>query len=260
MRRQPKRQPVEHRIMLRAMDIAGMPIIAAIAVSTAAGFLSFLSPCVAPLLPGYIAFVGGGTAGSNRGALPRAIGFVAGFTMLFAALGATAATFSRHLDARRAVIELACGLLVALLGLAMAFDRSIVPRSIAGRLQGSAAGIGAPATAIAAMPVGAAFAVVWTPCIGPALATILTLAAGSSDPARGAMLLVAYGIGLGIPFLIGAIALDRIEPLARWLRSHARVIRIAGGTLLAALGFAIATGLFGNVASRLARIVPDWIG
>ncbi|MCB0877977.1 MAG: cytochrome c biogenesis protein CcdA [Thermoleophilia bacterium] len=243
------------------MDIAGLPIFAAIAVSAAAGAMSFLSPCVAPLLPGYVAFVGGASADdSDHGALPRALGFVAGFIVLFALLGASAAAFSRQLNANRDVLELVCGLLVALLGLAMAFDRSIVPASLGGRLQQRNARLGSPATALAAMPVGAAFAVAWSPCIGPALAAILALAAGSADPGRGAILLVAYGVGLGVPFILGAVALDRVHAISSRVRAHARGIRITGGVLLVVLGIAIATGLFGQLAAHLARVVPGWLG
>jgi cytochrome c-type biogenesis protein len=246
--------------MVRAMDIAGRHIFAAIAVSAAAGLVSFLSPCVAPLLPGYIAFVGGGSAGSDRGALPRSLGFVAGFVLLFAALGATAAAVSRELAASRASLELACGLLVALLGLAMAFDRSLVPAGMTASLQARNSRLGTPASAVAAMPVGAAFAIAWSPCIGPALAAILALAAGGADPGRGALLLVAYGIGLGIPFIAAAVALDRVHSISSRARTHARSIRIVGGTMLVVLGVAIATGTFGQLAARLARIVPEWIG
>ena len=247
------------RIMLRAMDLAGLPTTAALAAAAAAGAASFLSPCVAPLLPGYVAFVAGGTAGSERGALPRAIGFVAGFVLLFATLGATAATLSQQLRESRAELELASGLVVALLGLAMAFDRSLVPPALGARLQQRTSRLGAPATALAAMPVGAAFAVAWSPCIGPALAAILAIAAGGADPGWGATLLVFYGLGLGLPFLAGALALDRVRGLSMRLRRHAHAIRVAGGLLLVVLGAAIATGSFGQVTARLARSVPDWL-
>jgi cytochrome c-type biogenesis protein len=259
MRRQPKRQPVTHRNMLVQMDIAGLSPIAALAVALLAGAASFLSPCVAPLLPGYVAFVAGGSADDARGALPRAAGFVAGFVVLFAALGATAAAFSRQLLAERATLELVSGLLVALLGLAMAFDRSFVPARAGARVQARTSDLGTPATALAAMPVGAAFAIAWSPCIGPALAAILALAAGGAQPAWGATLLVAYGLGLGIPFLLGAIALDRVHAVSRALRRHARTIRITGGILLVVLGVAIATGAFGAIAARLAQVVPGWL-
>jgi cytochrome c-type biogenesis protein len=242
------------------MDIAGLPTYAAFLVALAAGIASFLSPCVAPLLPGYIAFIGGSSAGRNEGALPRAIGFVAGFVLLFAALGATAAGFSRELAARRDLLELVSGLIVALLGLAMAFDRSLVPAAAGARMQQHSSRLGAPASMLSAMPVGAAFAIAWSPCIGPALAAILALAAGSTDPTRGALLLVTYGIGLGIPFLLGAIALDRVQAISSSVRRHARGIRIVGGSMLVVLGIAIATGAFGALAAHLARIVPDWIG
>lgn len=259
MRRQPKRQPVTHRNMSVQMDIAGLSPIAALAVAMLAGAASFLSPCVAPLLPGYVAFVAGGSAAHSRGALPRAIGFVLGFVVLFALLGATAAAFSRELRAERATLELFSGLIVALLGLAMVFDRSIVPARLGARLQSSTGTATSPATILGAMPVGAAFAIAWSPCIGPALAAILTLAAGGSDPAWGATLLVAYGLGLGLPFVAAAVALDRVHGISRALRRHARTIRVTGGVLLVVLGVAIATGGFGAVAARLARIVPGWI-
>jgi len=243
--------------MLLVMVLADAPAWTALGVAFGAGAASFLSPCVAPLLPGYVAFVTGGEGG--RGALPRAAGFVAGFVLLFAALGATAAAFSRDLAASRATLELASGLLVALLGLAMIFNRSVVPDSALTRLRERNARLGAPVSALAAMPVGAAFAIAWSPCIGPALAAILALAAGSADSSRGATLLVAYGIGLGIPFLLGAVALERVNGISLRLRQHAQGIRVASGVLLLVLGCAIATGQFGAVTARLARVAPDWL-
>lgn len=245
--------------MLWKMELSGLSPAMALLVASLAGAASFLSPCVAPLLPGYVAFVAGGSVDQERGALPRATGFVAGFVLLFAALGATAAAFSRELAESRALLELASGLLVALLGLAMAFDRTLVPTRAAASLQRRTSRLGAPATALAAMPIGAAFAIAWSPCIGPALAAILAIAAGGADPAWGAMLLLVYGLGLGVPFLLGALALDRVRGISLRLRRHARAIRITGGVLLVVLGIAIATGGFGQVTARLARVVPDWL-
>lgn len=236
------------------MDVANLPVWAALGVAAAAGTTSFLSPCVAPLLPGYLAFIG--PEGSR---FPRSIGFVAGFTTLFALLGASAAAISRTLLDHRAELELVSGLLVAVFGLTMAFGRSIVPPTLASRAQASTRHLPAPLGALAAMPVGAAFAIAWSPCIGPALAAILALAAGDARPAFGATLLVAYGIGLGIPFLLGAVALERVGVASRALRRHAIAIRIAGGTLLLVLGIAIATGRFGDVTARLAPLTPDWL-
>lgn len=260
MRRQPERRPVMHRIIPRRMDLAGLPPAAALLAALAAGAASFLSPCVAPLLPGYVAFIAPPDDEQGlRRTFPRALGFVAGFVALFAALGTTAAALSRQLDANRSLLELLSGLLVSLLGLAMLFDRSLVPPWLAARLQRGTGRVGAPATVLAAMPVGAAFAVAWTPCIGPALAAILAIAAGGADPAWGAALLVTYGVGLGIPFLLGALALDRVRAISIALRRHARGIRVASGAVLVLLGIAIATGGFGQVTARLARMVPGWM-
>jgi cytochrome c-type biogenesis protein len=240
------------------MDVSSLPIAAALGVAAAAGAASFLSPCVAPLLPGYVAFVAG-NADDGHHALPRAFGFVAGFVVLFALLGASAAALSRSLTANRDLLELVSGLVVALLGLAMAFDRSIVPGALVRSTQRRTASSSSPATALAAMPIGAAFAIAWSPCIGPALAAILALAAGDARPGFGAVLLIAYGIGLGVPFILGAIALDRVTMVSRALRRHAKGIRIVGGALLTVLGIAIATGQFGIVTAHLARIAPDWL-
>jgi len=240
------------------MDVSNLPVAAALGVATAAGAVSFLSPCVAPLLPGYVAFIAGGAERTHR-ALPRAIGFVAGFTLLFALLGASAAAISRTLDGHRDLLELVGGLVVALLGLAMAFDRPIIPsRLVAGSQQRAASG-GTPRSALAAVPVGAAFAIAWTPCIGPALSAILTLAGSGGRPAYGALLLVAYGIGLGIPFILGAVALDRVQVVSRALRRHTHAINVVGGALLVVIGLLIATGQFGEVTSHLARLTPGWL-
>lgn len=241
------------------MELSGLSPATALVVASLAGAASFLSPCVAPLLPGYVAFVAGGSGTHDRGTMPRAVGFVGGFVLLFAALGATAAAFSRELSESRALLELASGLIVALLGMAMVFDRSLVPASAAARMQRETSRLGAPATALAAMPVGAAFAIAWSPCIGPALAAILAIAAGGADPGWGATLLVAYGLGLGMPFLLGALALDRVRGISLRLRRHARVIRISAGSVLVVLGITIATGGFGIVTARLARMVPEWL-
>ncbi|MCW2956874.1 MAG: cytochrome c-type biosis protein CcdA, partial [Thermoleophilia bacterium] len=133
------------------------------------------------------------------------------------------------------------------------------PARLASAAQRSTAHHAAPRSALAAMPVGAAFAIAWSPCIGPALAAILALAAGDARPAWGAALLVVYGLGLGIPFLLGAVAIDRIGGISRALRRHGPRVRVIGGALLLLLGVAIATGRFGEVTSRLARIAPDWL-
>jgi cytochrome c-type biogenesis protein len=236
------------------MDVAHLPAPAAIGVALAAGATSFLSPCVAPLLPGYVAYVA-----PDGARVTRAIGFVAGFTLLFALLGLGAASVSRSLLAHRTELEIVSGLLVALAGLTMVFERSFIPASWAARSNQHAATRSAPANALAAMPIGAAFALAWSPCIGPALAAILALAADDARPAYGALLLVVYGIGLGAPFILATLALERTLRVTRRLRAHTRAIRIGAGVVVVAMGLAIASGTFGTIAAHLAANTPRWL-
>ena len=236
------------------MDVAHLPAVAAIGAAFAAGAISFLSPCVAPLLPGYVAYVA-----PDGARVTRSIGFVAGFTTLFALLGFGAASISSTLSAHRTELEIVSGLLVALAGLAMIFDRSFIPQSWAQRSNEHASTRSAPVSALAAMPIGAAFALAWSPCIGPALAAILALAAGDARPGFGALLLVVYGLGLGLPFILATLALERTLRVTRRLRAHARTIRIVAGVIMLVMGLAIASGTFGEIAGRLASATPSWM-
>jgi len=252
------------------MDPTDLSTPLAIAVSAAAGAISFLSPCVAPLVPGYLAFVAP-DAPSPRNTLTRALAFVLGFSLVFMLLGATAATASRTLAGNRDVLELVGGLLVALIGLALLLGRSLgVTQHYAVGSSGARAGVETaaaritarlrrPAGALGAVAVGGAFAVAWSPCIGPALAAILALAGTSGDAGLGALLLLSYSLGLGVPFLLAAVMLDRVQRHSRALRSRTAVIRRVSGVMLLTMGVLIASGGFGIATARLARLTPGWL-
>jgi cytochrome c-type biogenesis protein len=224
----------------------------AFATAFAAGFLSFTSPCVLPLVPGYLSYVSG-VAVDELGAQPRRVTlttawFVAGFAAMFVALGAGAAWFGTALIEHRRLLEIAGGIFVIFAGLvflgvrlpiALLREKRIRWPRIDGPLGPSLAGV--------------AFAVGWTPCVGPTLAAILALSAGGASPEQGAVLLAVYALGLGVPFLAFGLAFTRAIAVVGLLRRHWRVIYVASGALLVVFGLLLATGELTEVTSRLAR-------
>jgi cytochrome c-type biogenesis protein len=226
---------------------------AALAAAFAAGFVSFVSPCVLPLIPGYLSFVSR-VGFDELGAQPRRVTratalFVLGFGATFVAFGAGAAWFGSVLLENRRALEIAAGIFVALAGLVYAGVP--LPRALLAErrleLPSRAGGVATPTLA------GMAFAVGWTPCVGPTLAAILALAAGEGHPAQGAVLLAVYAFGLGIPFLLFGLLFTRSLGLVRALRRHWRVVSVASGSLLVAFGVLLATGELVRLTTRLAR-------
>jgi cytochrome c-type biogenesis protein len=225
----------------------------AFAAAFAAGVLSFVSPCVLPLIPGYLSFVSG-IGFDELGARPRRVvgqtaWFVLGFGVMFALLGAGAAWFGNALLVHRRSLEIAAGAFIVLAGLIyvglplpallLAERRIHIRRERTG-----------PLTALAA---GVAFAIGWTPCIGPTLAAILTLAAGEGHAEQGAVLLLVYALGLGVPFLVFGLAFTRALGLARVLRRRWRLVSAVSGSLLVAFGVLLATGELVRLTASLSR-------
>jgi cytochrome c-type biogenesis protein len=235
------------------VNLAELPAAPALGVALLAGAASFLSPCVAPLVPGYLAFVTGSEAPGNAEARPlvlrRTGAFVLGFALVFTALGLAVATATQVLVDNRQLLEVLGGTMVTLMGLAMAWGKQLFPGTgpVVERLR-------EPGSSVGAMAVGAVFGIAWTPCIGPALATILAIAATGQDPWWGAALLATYALGLGIPFLLAAAVLQRFLRASRALRAHTRRIQVGAGTVLVLMGVLVATGALGQLSVRLARI------
>lgn len=217
---------------MAAPDLA-LPLLA-----LAAGVLSFSSPCTLPLVPGYLGFMSGVSAGRGRTMLAATL-FVVGFALVFTFLGwgASAAT-SVLTGAGRDLLQRLAGVLIIVLGL---FVIGLVRlpflmregRPLLERVRPGPAG---------ALCLGVAFALGWTPCIGPVLGSILLLASGQETAVQGAALLLVYSLGLGIPFLLAAAFLERFEGVAAWLRRRAAPINAAGGVLLVAMGVLVFTG------------------
>lgn len=222
-----------------------------IAVAFGAGLLSFLSPCVLPLVPAFLADLTGAAARGERversRALRHALAFVLGFSAVFTALWIAIAAFAQVAGDLIFWAERAGGLILIVLGLHLA--GVITLPALATTRQVQVAGV--PGSLWRSFGVGVSFGAGWTPCVGPYLAAILALLLSSSDLAAGGALLFAYALGLGVPFLIAAIALDRSRALLRALQRRARVIEIAGGTLVVAMGVLLVSGRFTQLAGLL---------
>jgi cytochrome c-type biogenesis protein len=216
-------------------------IIAAFAV----GFVSFISPCVLPLVPGYLSAVSGISLAdmkSGERSLPKillpAIVFCLSFTAIFVALGMTATGLGSTLQDSRATLDKIAGAIIIALGVFFLLtpfvpklNRDWRPDALITR-----AGSGGPIVA------GAAFAVAWTPCIGPTLGSILNVAATQDTVGKGGVLLAFYSAGLAVPFLLTAVAFTRMTTAFRWLRDHYLLITWISGLILIAMGILLFTG------------------
>ncbi|GAA2565784.1 cytochrome c biogenesis CcdA family protein [Pseudonocardia hydrocarbonoxydans] len=243
-----------------------MELFALASLAAVAGAVSFSAPCVLPLLPGYVSYVSGlsgpapagpdaGRAVVDRARVRRgAVLFVAGFTAVFVALGATASALGFLLRQNIDTVRVAGGLLVVVLGLVMTgvLRLPLLAREARFRMDRFGTGPGA------ALPLGAAFAFGWTPCVGPVLASVLATAASSADPLRGVVLLAAYSLGLGVPFLVLAAGVARGRDRLGWLRRHSRRIEIGGGLALVATGVLMVTGAWNQIMSGLLAAYARW--
>ncbi|MEP6758814.1 MAG: cytochrome c biogenesis protein CcdA [Actinomycetota bacterium] len=224
----------------------------------AAGLLSFASPCVLPLVPGYLSFVIGGSAvegeTSRKADLAPILLFVGGFTLVFTLFGAFASTFVHLFKDRTG--QIVAGAVVVALGLLLigyGFGRGSIRlyaerRPFLGKVQPGPAG---------AFPLGMAFAAGWTPCIGPILGGILFIAAQGSA-AWGAFLLICYSMGLGVPFIAIGLGAQWLTRSTDWMKRHYAAIAAVSGSILVVLGFMIATGEFTRRIAPLVRFSP-WL-
>lgn len=223
------------------------------ALALVAGAVSFTSPCALPLLPGFASYVAGVEGADGDGRRVNRWGawlFVAGFGLTFTALGATASAIGRLLQGGGRTLDVVGGAIVVAMGVVMVSGRrpGVLGREVRAPLHSIARG---PA---GALPLGVAFAFGWTPCIGPVLAGILTVAGRSGSVTQGAFLLGMYSVGLGIPFLLLARAVRAGTVRIAWLRRHGRTLDVAGGALLIAMGIALATGVW----TRLMTVALSW--
>jgi cytochrome c-type biogenesis protein len=227
----------------------------AMPVAATAGFISFASPCVLPLVPGYLSYVSG-VSGQDVERGGREVGrvlagvalFVLGFSLVFMALGAALGALTSWLLINRGLITRVAGVVVIVMGLFLAgvVKPAFLYRERRLRVDRVPAGLGG------ALPLGMVFGLGWTPCIGPTLGAVLGLAAvGGSGPGRGAILLFAYSLGLGVPFLVAALGFRGAVGRFPALRRRFRLFELAGGGMLVAIGLLLVTGLWDGLLNQL---------
>jgi cytochrome c-type biogenesis protein len=230
-----------------------------IAISFGAGLLSFLSPCVLPLVPSYVGFISGMSLEdlqrSRHVALIHALLFIAGFTFVFLALGAAATAIGQLFHAQRVWVERIGGLLVIVFGLYLlgVFNFSALARERRVHLGTKPLGYAG------SVLVGMAFAAGWTPCIGPILGSVLTYTASAGDVNRGLPLLFSYSMGLAVPFLLAALMIDRFLGLLQRYRGVLQWISRVSGVLLVGVGILMLTGAMTTLSGWLQRLTPAFL-
>lgn len=231
-------------------------LLLAVPVAVAAGAVSFFSPCVLPLVPGYLGYVTGLSGVDlerrRRGrVLAGAALFVAGFTTVYVLVGATAGALGGLLQAHQRLLTVVLGALTVLLGLV--YLGALPGLAVEGRVDLR------PAAGLAGAPlVGAVFALSWTACTGPTLGAILALAGLGGDPARGAFLAVAYCLGLGLPFLAAAVAYRRALGAFAAVRRHRALVSRLGGAMLVLVGLLLMTGTWTRLVVQVQSMLGDF--
>lgn len=215
-------------------------------ISFLEGIITFISPCLLPMLPIYISYFAGGGARDVRKTLKCAFGFILGFTLVFMAMGALAGTFGSFLVHYQTAVNLICGLIVVLFGLYYlgiwkinlfrGRKRTIDTNNL---------------NFLSSMVFGVIFSIGWTPCVGAFLGSALLMASTQGQVLSGMLMLLAYALGLGIPFLISAILIDQLKGAFNWIKTHYGVINNICGGFLILVGVMMATGTLGRLLALL---------
>lgn len=231
-------------------QLAGGTLLAALPIALLAGLISFLSPCVLPLVPGYVAYATGYSTTKGRVFLGSLL-FVLGFTFLFASYGLAFGGLGSQIAAHEELITKILGIFTILMGTIFLGLFPFAP-TFAPKISTTGGIAGAPL-------LGILFGIGWTPCIGPALATVQTLAFTESSATRGAILSIGYGIGLGIPFILSGLFLDRSKRVRAYFLRRGSLISKIGGILLIAIGILQLTGAWSNVMINLRSAISSFV-
>jgi cytochrome c-type biogenesis protein len=241
---------------LQDLVVAG-PLLAAAAVAGLAGLISFASPCVLPVVPGYVSYVAGGPLLDREAAAQRrpvVVGtalFVLGFAAVFVAYGALFGGLGATLQSSQAILTRVLGVIVVIMGLVFAGWLPGSQRQLLLRARPRPGLVGAPL-------MGVTFGLGWTPCLGPTLATVQTLAFTEASAGRGAALAAAYAAGLGLPFIAVGLGMRRALTATTWARRHTAMIKRAGAVMLIATGLLLATGVWDHLMRALQSTISGY--
>ena len=215
-------------------------------ISFLEGIITFISPCLLPMLPIYISYFAGGGERSTKKTLTGAIGFVVGFTVVFTLMGALAGTVGSFLKEHQTAVNIISGIVVIFFGLNFlgvfklnlfrGSDRSVDTSNMG---------------FFSAMLFGMIFSLGWTPCVGAFLGSALMLASQQGSVLVGTLMLLAYSLGLGVPFILSAVLIDKLKSAFDWIKRNYKVINIVSGSLLILIGILMATGMFDRVIGLL---------
>ncbi len=224
-------------------------LLVAIPLAILAGLVSFASPCVLPLVPGYLSFAAGYSQARGRIFLGSLL-FVLGFSALFISYGLLFGSIGTQISVHEEIITRVLGVFTIILGLIFAGAFPMMP-TVRPRISTTGGLVGAPV-------LGFLFGIGWTPCIGPALATVQTLAFSESSAFRGALLSFGYCIGLGLPFIATGLFFDKSEKLRKFLTRHGRSVSIFGGVLLILIGLLQVTGIWNSLMIDLRSTISEF--
>lgn len=215
-------------------------------VSFLEGIITFISPCLLPMIPIYISYFAGGGERSTKKTVSCAIGFILGFTILFVAMGALAGTIGGLLSRYQIIVNIITGIIVIIFGLNYLGIFKMV------LFKGSKLSVDTSNLSFfSALLFGIIFSIGWTPCVGAFLGSALMLASQQGHVLEGMMMLLVYSLGLGIPFLISSILVDKLKSTFDWIKRHYNIINKVCGIFLVIIGVLMATGLMGKYLALL---------
>ena len=216
-------------------------------ISFLEGIITFISPCLLPMLPIYVSYFAGGGERSTKRTMGNSLGFIFGFTLVFMAMGALAGTVGGFLISHQKLVNLILGGIVVCFGLNyLGILKMNLFRGSQISVNTSNLGFGS------SLLFGMVFSLGWTPCVGAFLGSALILASQQGTMLTGLLMLLCYSLGLGIPFFISALLVDRLKSTFGWIKSHYKLINTVSGVLLILLGVLMATGLLGKFLGGLA--------
>ena len=209
------------------------------------GIITFISPCLLPMLPIYVSYFAGGGERSTRKTLTCALGFVLGFTILFVSMGALAGTLGSFLRQYQTAVNLVCGLIIIFFGLNFlgVFRLNL--------FHGNSRAVKKDLGFFPAIVFGFIFSVSWTPCVSAFLGSALAQASQQGQTLKGMLMLLCYSMGLGIPFLLSAVLIDRLKSAFNWIKRNYKTINLVSGGFLILIGVLMASGLLGRFLSLL---------